>query len=171
MACEPVIRMQQEGEYLQTLPQATGYRLVGGQLELLDASGKVSLVYAREETFEMDPAQLVDTSWVLVSLNGQPPLEGSTISMEFLADDAMRGSAGCRNYEGRYRAEPDRISFPMIAMVELECRWPATFGEQENRFTDILTWANRYQLVENRLEIYSSRGEALIFERSSVSGL
>jgi heat shock protein HslJ len=166
MACEPEIRMQQEGEFLQALQQATGYRLVEGQLELLDASVKVLLVFSRDETFQADPADLIGTSWTLVSLDGQPPMEGSTITMEFLADNRMKGSAGCRNYQGNYQAETDSIHFPKISMVEMECRWPATFGVQEGHFTDILTWANRYHLAEDRLEIYSSRGETLVFERS-----
>jgi heat shock protein HslJ len=167
MACEPEIRMQQEGEFLQALQHATGYRLVEGQLELLDASGEVLLVFSSEETFQADPADLVGTSWILVSLDGQPPMEGSTITMEFLADNRMKGSAGCRNYQGNYQAETDSIHFPKISMVEMECQWPATFGVQEGDFTDVLTWANRYQLAEDRLEIYSSRGETLVFERTS----
>ncbi len=165
-AClEPQGVMEQEDAYLAALQEAAGYRVAGDHLEIEDGEGEQLLVFVRKARAEMDPAGLLATEWQLVSLNGDSPVEGSTITIEFADAGNASGMAGCRAYTATYEASGDEIHFLSLSMSGDEaCLADEAIYLQEGRYTDALTWATNYRLGEGCLEIETARGEVLSFE-------
>ena len=162
---EPEGVMTQEGAYLDALLGVAGYQVADDRLELSDESGAVRLVYARQEVFEGDPADLVGTEWRLVTLDGSSPFgEDMMVTIAFEAD-RYSGLAGCRHFEGDYQAGNGEIEFPSTFMLEAECPGAGDdYYAREGRFTDSLTWAQHWRVSDGQLEIHTARGEVLVFE-------
>jgi heat shock protein HslJ len=163
MACLDEGVMEQEQAYTKALSNVAKFHLEGDRLELLDESGAALLVYARQETFTGDPAALINTEWQLLTLNGSPLDETLPFTLAF-AENRYSGLAGCRHVEGDYQAGDGDIQFPSLTMVEMECPGADdAYWSKEGRFTDALTWARRWRIVDDQLEIRTARGEALVF--------
>jgi len=156
--------MQQEDAYTEALRNAAAYRLLDGRLEITNAAGETTLVFAMKENFLMDPRDLVGTAWQLVSMDGRSPVEGSTITFAFHDQNQVSGSAGCRGYVATYEASGDDIRFSWLAMMGDICTGPESLLEQEGQYTTSLGWATNYRLSEGQLEILTARGEVLVFE-------
>ena len=163
MACFKEGVMAQEQAYTSALSNVTKFRVDGDRLELLDKSGTALLVYARQEPFTGDPAALVGTAWQLLTLDGSPLDETLSFTLAF-AENGYNGLAGCRHFEGNYQAGDGEIQFPSIAMVELDCPGADdAYWSKEGRFTDALTWARHWRIVDGQLEIRTERGAILVF--------
>jgi hypothetical protein len=115
---------------------------------------------------------LNDTSWVLLSLYGKPPLEGSRITLEF-SGGFIRGFSGCRNYYpvwigddvagGKYKATEDgSLKIPGYGRNDLCCSKLAGVTDQEDAYLKALLSAVAYRLVGNRLEIQDAAGETIL---------
>ena len=169
---EPEGIMDQESAYMEALQQATGYRLEGDVLELQDDNGETILTFRRQEELTMDPGALAGTAWRLVTMNGQPPAAGSTMTLAFQDENRASGHAGCRDYVLGYEASEEGISFYYTAMIGWVCVAPGSEDSrdllltQEGAFTDALSWTDRFRLAEDggSLELLSQRGESLVFE-------
>ncbi|MBC8255075.1 MAG: META domain-containing protein, partial [Ardenticatenia bacterium] len=134
------------------------------RLEIANAAGEMTLVFTMKEEFPMDPSDLVGTAWQLVSMDGRSPVEGSTITFAFHNENQVSGSAGCRGYVGGYEASGDDIRFPWLAMIGAACLEQEALMRQEGHYTDHLSWATNYRLNEGQLELFTARGEMLVFE-------
>ncbi len=175
---EPPGVMEQEAAYVDALQQATAYRVAGDVLELQDAAGDTVLTYQRQEELSMDPEALPGTAWQLVTLNGQAPAEGSTLTLAFLDESRAGGHAGCRDYVLGYQGDEERIAFYYSAMIGPVCLGTDSQPQadlllrQEGAFTDALTWTDRFRLAEDggRLELLSPRGDSLVFEHLGPEG-
>lgn len=164
MEClDPKGVMDQEAAYLNALANATTYRLEADTLTLQNADGATILSFQRVESSTMDPAGLIGTTWRLVSLDGQPPAEGSTVTLTWHNEHRAAGSAGCRGFVSGYEAEGDELTFTSTAMMGDTCAGEA-LQRQEGEYTTILGWANRFRLDRDRLELYTVRGEVLTYE-------
>ena len=62
--------LEQESAYVDALRNAATYRVVDDRLEIANAAGETTLVFARKAQVPMDPADLVGTKWLLRSLDG-----------------------------------------------------------------------------------------------------
>jgi heat shock protein HslJ len=163
--------MEQEDAYIETLHNAAAYRVMDDRLEIDNAAGETTLVFARKEEFPMKPSDLLGTRWQLLSWNGSSPIAGSTITIAF-AEGEISGHAGCRGYRGTYEASGDDIRFPRLSMTEFLCLCPKALIVQEGQYTTSLGWTTNYRLGEEsalslpkgRLEILTARGEVLVFE-------
>ncbi len=108
-------------------------------------------------------ADLDGTEWVLTSLNGRSPLAGAEVTLAFASGQAT-GSAGCNSYSGPYRVEgEDGLAFSHIANTEMGCLEPQGIMEQETQYLNALRAAARFRLSEGQLEIFTARGEVLIY--------
>jgi heat shock protein HslJ len=162
--------IQQELAYIETLRNAAAYRVMDDRLEIDNAAGETTLIFARKEEYPMDPSDLVGTRWQLLSMNGSSPIVGSTITIAF-AEGEISGHAGCRGYRGTYEASGDDIKFPWLEMTGEVCIRPEALLLQEGQYTDSLGWATNYRLSEEpalslpkgQLEIFTARGEVLVF--------
>ena len=170
MEClEPEGVMDQEAAYTQALASATSYRLEGDTLALQGIDDETVLTFEWVESSAMDPAALLGTAWRLVSLDGQPPLEGSTLTLAWHNEHRAGGNAGCRAFVAGYEAQGDELSIVSMAMMGADCTTEA-LQQQESDYTTILGWANRFHLDGDRLELYTVRGEVLTYEALPAEG-
>jgi heat shock protein HslJ len=121
---------------------------------------------------EKTPADLVDTQWVLVSLNGESPIEGTEITLNF-EKEFLGGGMGCNGYgggpdSGKYIATDDgTLTIPDILAVTVQlCSTPEGIMEQEAAYIEALRSATSYRVLDDRLEIDNAAGERiLVFTR------
>jgi hypothetical protein len=112
----------------------------------------------------MDPANLIGTDWMLASLNDIAVPEGLEISLYFTSGSEASGHAG--NYSYRlldYEATGDIIRW-----------WIQTSRDGElsidlerfalNYLDSISTGTHQYNQTEDRLEIFTSKGDILIYK-------
>ena len=110
---------------------------------------------------------LRDTAWDLTSLAGGDLLPGTSITIEFAADQ-VSDSAGCNNYGGSYKAAGNSLNLVDLYATEMGCLEPAGILEQETAFLTALRSAASYQIDGRRLEILDETGtNGLVFIASS----
>ena len=102
------------------------------------------------------------TEWVLSSMNGQKPIEGSTVTIKFDAAD-YGGRSGCNSYGGNYTVEANgKLALGPGAMTEMACMEPAGVMEQEMAFLNTLSQAASYQVNNDQLEVKNAAGETIL---------
>ncbi len=92
---------------------------------------------------------LAGTNWVLSTLNGQLPLAGSSITLNFGEDGTVSGTDGCNRFTTGYTASRSTISFDPAASTMMAC--PPAVAAQASDFMAALDAANRYQLRSGQL--------------------
>jgi heat shock protein HslJ len=155
--------VEQETRYIQALRSATSYRLEGERLALFDDQGERVLLYRGQEAYGGDPSALIGPTWRLVSMDGQVPTGDQPSTLTFHDDEWGSGRAACRDYVVTYQAEDGNLGFGMMAMLGAACGDEA-LSAQEGEYTTILGWTARYRLEGERLALYTTRGETLIYE-------
>ena len=109
-------------------------------------------------------ADLQDTRWVLVTLEGESPLPDRAPSAEF-SEDQISGSTGCNTYFGTYEVSDDELSIGAVAVTEMWCMEPEGVMDQEQAFLAALASVTSYRLAGERLELLDDTGQAtLTFE-------
>jgi heat shock protein HslJ len=156
--------IEQESAYLEALQSATAYQVTGDRLKIEDALGQTILIFTIKEELPMDPDHLLGTRWQLLSVNGVSPHEGSAITIVFEQGNKISGQAGCRGYVGVYQASGDDIRFPMLAMIGPSEPCSEALLVQEGEYTTRLELATDYRLSAGQLELFTARGETLLFE-------
>ena len=113
-------------------------------------------------------ASLEGTHWVLLTLNGQSPLAGTTIAAEF-SEDQITGHSGCNSYFGPYTADGSALQFEEIGLTAMACLEPEGVMVQETSYIEMLRSVVGYRLAGDRLEILSKSSEVmLVYERQEV---
>jgi heat shock protein HslJ len=160
---EPEGIMAQESAFMAALWQVASYTLTADQLEIVTADGATTLTVAPFPQFNMNPADLIDTQWQLVSWGERELPDNHGITLIFDSGETMRGFAGCRHYEGSYFAENDDIRFPSMGMVEVICALSEETLILEGDFTTALSESSQYRWQEGQLELFTNPGERLLF--------
>lgn len=95
---------------------------------------------------------LVNTSWTVISIDGQPTAPDARPTMTFAGDGTVTGSGGCNQYTGRFRTEGDRIAFGQMSSTLMGC--DGQRGQQEAVFLKALDGAATWRQTEaGQLEI------------------
>jgi heat shock protein HslJ len=165
MECDSTALTDQEQTYVEALRSIASYRVKADRLEMFDAGGDTILIFAQEAMMAMNPDDLLDTVWQLVSLDGESLSGGATITLAFHDEHLSGGDAGCRDYVASYEANSTDLKFPFFSMIEANCSGKEALMEQEGRYTTLLGWATGYRVEEGKLEILTKRGEVLVFEQ------
>lgn len=173
----PAAVLEQEETILAALDEAAGLRLAADdRLQVIDGEGNVRLVYAARPVTAVD-AGLTGGEWVLVSLNGEPPLAGVRTTLRFEAEQEAEpgtiidawidGNTGCNAYSGEIRtAANGTFDVPEIVSNEEGCNEPEGVMEHERSFLEALRNAAGYRLEGDRLQLLDGDGETtLTFER------
>ena len=109
-------------------------------------------------------ATLEGTEWVLTSLNGNSPVEGSTITLAFHNEDEISGNGGCNNYFTRYGDSGD--GFITISQGIERTKWgcdvPEGVLQQEEAYFEALANAATYRVMNDRLEFDNAAGETIL---------
>jgi len=154
---------KQADVYLKSLRNAICYRVVDNHLELYNViTNNRSLVFEGQPKYSMNPADLVGTKWQLVSRNGVSVPEELSITLDFKSDSLASGQAGCFACSLPYEADGDNIRWGINSRRIGEC--PPELEEFALRYTGSLVWASSYRFVEDRLEIFTSKGDTLTYK-------
>lgn len=108
-----------------------------------------------------DSPSLEGTQWVLVALEGKPPLSDTAPSAEFSADQ-IRGSAGCNQYFGAYIVSGSDITITDVGSTEIYCMDPEGVMDQEQAFLAALSSAASYRLTGTRIELLDGTGSVIL---------
>lgn len=154
MACVPEA-MEQAGVFNAALLGTRGYRVQGGQLQLLAADGSLLA------TFTPQPTSLFGR-WNATGVNNGKGgvaslVPGSTVTMDFAADGTVAGSAGCNTYRSSYEADGDTLHFTPAAATRKVCV-DAALMEQEQAFFQALETVAAMRLEADRLELRTAQG-------------
>ena len=110
------------------------------------------------------PAQnnaLADTEWALVSLNGDTPIGDRAITLRF-GETSIEGSGGCNTYGGSYTVSEDSLHLTDVYWTEMACIEPDGTMEQEQAYFQALMATARYQIDDDRLELYDEAGTQIL---------
>lgn len=117
----------------------------------------------------VDGRSISGITWVAVSVDGRPPIEGAEPTIEF-EDGRFHGSAGCNGFASQDRLAiiDGRVELPSISFtggncIDLEAGTESPVMEVERRFASALSAAERFSLRGEHLVISGPRGE-IIFE-------
>ena len=171
MGCEPEL-MQQASTYMQALMSARGYRVEGGELQLLDAAGKL-LARLTAPTREL-ALGLAGTSWRVTGFNNGrqavvSALLGTTLTAGFSEDGRVSGTAGCNHYSAAYTSAGTKISFAPAVTTRMMCPKPEGIMEQEQQFLGAVAMAGTFRMEGGRLELRAADGAlALTLTREST---
>lgn len=108
-----------------------------------------------------DSPPLEGTQWVLVTLEGEPPLTGTAPSAEFSVDQ-ISGSAGCNHYFGTYAVSGSNITISDLESTEMYCMEPEGVMDQEQAFLAALASVAGYRLAGARLELLDATGSVIL---------
>jgi heat shock protein HslJ len=159
---EPEGVMQQEEQYIRTLGDVTSYRVGSEGLVFSDGQGKVLLQYERMSEFKVNPVDLVGKTWQLTSATG---LDGERLSAFTIRFDGttLSGTTICREYAGNYQAADDSLDVTFLQMTtDFDC--DEIDGATEGGYTTLLENVEQYNISQAQLELYTRRGEKLVFE-------
>jgi heat shock protein HslJ len=163
-ACaDPQGVMEQESRYLAALAKSELFQATQDELIVVADNG-ISLRFRRVPRLDMNPADLVETRWLLETISGARPLPGSQITLHF-DDGRMSGHAGCRGYTGTYVARRDAIHFTSVSMTTTDCAAGEALLQQEGEYTTALSETSRYVLRQDALELHTVGGGVLMFRR------
>ncbi len=104
---------------------------------------------------------LVGPDWSLVTLAGQPVLEGTKLSAEFSSEERVAGDAGCNHYFGHARAEAGRLSVGPLGSTLMACQRDGVM-EQEARYLASLQAATTYSIHGDELRLGPSASEVTL---------
>jgi heat shock protein HslJ len=112
---------------------------------------------------EVQPA-LEGTTWILTSYNNKRPIEGTQPTIQF-KDSQVSGKASCNHYGGNYQVKGNAINFDGLFNTEMACQDPEGVMEQEQTYLKLLKAAQRFELVDGSLTIFSGSQDTLTFEK------
>ena len=160
--------LDQANRYLEAMTQEARARVVDDHLHIIDSTGDVALVFARQTPLVGRLIDLAGTSWRLVDrdgIYGEPPT-----TLVFLSDRAAVGTTACRDYAMGYTANSGRISIPYQGMAGSAEPCSRDAIDREHLFIQDFGWANEYSthyvqgvLRSLRMVVRTSRGKTLTF--------
>jgi heat shock protein HslJ len=95
---------------------------------------------------------IVGPTWRLVSIDGQPPIEGTTLTAIFSEDARVAGSAGCNRYFGRANAVTGRMLVGPLGSTLMACEASGVMT-QEQRFLELLQASSSYSVIGDELRL------------------
>jgi heat shock protein HslJ len=117
-----------------------------------------------------DPAALVGTAWILDSLGGAAPLEGTNVLLEFLTPDRAAGSDGCNRFTITYLADGDSIAFqPGAAGTMMAC--PEPIMAQASAYFEALVSAATWAVADGMLTLADASGAPVLVFRAQPTEL
>jgi heat shock protein HslJ len=106
-------------------------------------------------------SSLSETNWEIETLNGQPPLPGRSLTLNF-ENGRVFGSSGCNNYFGTYSIDAaGKLQIKKTGTTLMLC-YPDEIMDQERQFGEMLGKVARYCIAaDGRLTLNDAKGVAL----------
>jgi heat shock protein HslJ len=105
------------------------------------------------------PDTLAGTQWVLSTLNGNAPVDGAQVTLNFGEDGRATGSDGCNRFFGPYTIEKDALTFGPTAGTLMTC--PPALMAQSRDFARALGATKTFALQGGALVLMDDAGAAL----------
>lgn len=104
---------------------------------------------------------LAGTAWQLVSIDGEPVLEDTAITLNFGTDGSVGGRGGCNTYGSGYTLDGSTISFTNIFSTMMACGGDVM--TQEGVYFTALNEASGYTLTDEQLTITYGDDQKMVF--------
>ncbi len=108
--------------------------------------------------------ELSGGQWQLVSIDGQPVVAGSLVTLTFDNDGNLFGNGGCNSYSGTYTIEGDKIIMGPIISTLMMCA-DAAVADQEAAYFGALQQVVTRAVVDGQLLLMTEAGVELNFVR------
>ncbi len=133
------------------------------ELIRVDAAPHANLVNQAKQ----DWTWISGTTWIITSIEGQAPLQNTTLWLRFEDHTWMSGSAGCNHLSASYdRRGIDGLKITQIAATKMHCAQPQGTMQQESRFLHILANTDAYHAEPNTLTLSTNAITMLTFTRA-----
>jgi heat shock protein HslJ len=109
----------------------------------------------------VDAQALEGTDWIVSSLNGESPVQGSNITMNF-ERGTIGGYAGCNWYGSSYSITYTTVQFGPAERTARGCESPAGVSEQEEDFFRTLTRVTTIRMINDRLAMADGAGATVL---------
>lgn len=116
-----------------------------------------------ESDDDADDDGLTNVEWTLVSIDGQPVVDGSTVTLTLDAAGEASGTGGCNRYSGQYTIDGDAIAFGMLISTLMACV-DDDITAQEAAYFAALDAVTGYTLEAGRLTLTDDDGGELVFK-------
>lgn len=103
---------------------------------------------------------LSGTQWKLVELQGEAPVEGTTITAHF-DDGRVTGSGGCNRYFGGFTTQGSNIELSQLGSTRMACAEAAMV--QEDAYLRALTTAQSFNVHGGHLVLEADDEVLAIF--------
>ena len=136
------------------------------------AAGTILAGCSSMDTLTGIESHLVENkTWVLTSINDQPVVAGSRVTMEIqpsMPDQGrISGQGPCNKYFGGYRIASNKISFTPLGATKMMC--PMPIMKQEDMFLQAFPELDKIEFAPGELTLKSSMGnETLHFAAESA---
>jgi heat shock protein HslJ len=104
---------------------------------------------------------LEGTEWLLVSIEGQAPAEGSKPELSFHAEDYVQGSTGCNTFGTNYTVHEDDFRLDEVRHTSFDCETPR-LREQDEVLLAALARIASYRAADERLTFDDASGATLL---------
>ncbi len=91
---------------------------------------------------------LLGDEWNIVSLAGVPLIEDSTVTLAFLEDHRVAGSASCNRFMGGFNLDDEGLRFTSMATTLMACA-DDSLADQEQRFLELLESVVSFDIDED----------------------
>jgi heat shock protein HslJ len=102
---------------------------------------------------------LAGTQWVLSTLNGNPPVAGTEITLDFGTDGSVSGTDGCNRFMGSFTENGTSLSFGPLASTMMAC--PDDISNQAKTFQDALAVTQSFSTADNTLSLIHTGNAAI----------
>ena len=106
---------------------------------------------------------LFDSTWRLVLIEGDKPLEDVRVTVTF-SRERVSGSSGCNSYSGSVTIRGDRVDFGLLASTQMYCTSDGVMS-QEERFFAALGKTRGFLVTGNELRLFAADGSVLLVFR------
>jgi len=108
-----------------------------------------------------DPRTLLTGGeWTVESIGGKPVIAGSSVTILFLEEDRVSGSASCSRFIGGYKLTREGLSLHQLEGTMMACEEP--LREQEIRFLALLRDTYRFEIdPKGRLVLHTTRQQSI----------
>ena len=156
--------MDQATEYTTALSDATTYSMTQGTLEFMDDAGITVLALTNAEQADMDPANLLETSWQLLSIKGETLPSKASMTVAFPRARVMTAQAGCVSYHAVYNASGNDLHVEQLGANYDACAEGTDLKGFETAYSDDLSTASDFEVSASELKLYTREGDVLTFQ-------
>ena len=104
---------------------------------------------------------LLRTEWLLTSLNGNSPVEGTRITLFVGVRGQMSGDAGCGFYSAQYNSEDNQFRTDGINQSSIDCAVPGS-AEQQAVYFEALEAVAAFRASVKHLVFENANGETIL---------